>query len=398
MESWRLRVLDPIAQQVRDLQVEARDDAAARTAAQTQGLQVLSVEPVRRQKPTSARMQGDIALFCRELRALTLAGLSVVEALEALAERQASRSEGGGLYADLLARLRAGRALSAAMRDLGVFPELLLASVQSSERTSNLPEALDAYLKFDEMVSKLGRKVVSAALYPGIVMGLGLLIAFFLLWVVMPRFAVLYGQMGQDAGAATVLLLEFSQLLHRAPWALPALLLTLIGLAGWMLSAGRWRLVLDRWVDWVAPLARQRRHFEHARVFEALALLVRGGYSFHEALRLCAETAGSAQARARVVVAQQAVEQGHSVSKACAGAGLTDPITLRLLRAGERGGDFAALLHAISLRHAEAFETFVERATRLVEPVLLLGVALLIGGMVVMLYMPIFDIASSVRG
>ena len=91
------------------------------------------------------------------------------------------------------------------------------------------------------------------------------------------------------------------------------------------------------------------------------------------------------------------IAQGVSVSRAFAASSITNAVTERLLRAGERGGDFGAVLHAVSQRHAESFETFVERATRVVEPLLLLVVAVLVGGLVVTLYMPIFDLAGSLQ-
>jgi general secretion pathway protein F len=97
-------------------------------------------------------------------------------------------------------------------------------------------------------------------------------------------------------------------------------------------------------------------------------------------------------ARARIDLAR-----GKRVSATLSQAGLTDTVAERLLAVGERTGSFDVVLQTISQRHAAAFTTFVERATRLVEPVLLLLVALLVGGIVVMMYMPIFDIANGVR-
>lgn len=401
------RYFDPSSMSVREATLALNDEASVRDALHREGKQLLSIGPagfgkhlLAGSRPSlggRASSGSDVSVFCRELRALVLAGLSVVEAMEALAEGQGDAGFARSIYAQLLDRLKTGKALSSAMSDIGGFPVLLIASVQSSERTSNLPEALDAYLHFDDMVSKLGRRVISAALYPGIVVSLGMLIALFLLWVVMPRFASLYGQMAQDVGGATHVLLTISKWLHSAPWAVPVVVLALAYAAWAIFGSGRWRAIGSRLVAAVPVLHRQQRHFELARVFEALSLLVRGGFGFHEALQLCSQISTSSAGSQRLRMAQALVEQGQSVSRACAAAQMTDAITVRLLRAGERGGDFAAVLHAISLRHATAFETFVDRATRLVEPLLLLAVALLIGGMVVMLYMPIFDIASSVR-
>ena len=95
--------------------------------------------------------------------------------------------------------------------------------------------------------------------------------------------------------------------------------------------------------------------------------------------------------------ARATLSRGRSVVAAFGDAGLADPVSARLLAVGERSGNFAVVLQAIAARHAAAFATFIERATRVVEPLLLLVVALIVGGIVLMMYMPIFDIANGAR-
>jgi general secretion pathway protein F len=391
---FEARLFDPVRREVQLRQLQAADEAAARVLLAEGGATVLALRVLRGRaaKPPAAR-RTDLALWCRELRALLQAGLSVVEALDALGAAAGPES----VYQLLLARLREGKALSTAMQDVGGFPPLLVASVRASERTSDLTHALDAYLRFDDMVGGLRRKVVSAALYPALVVALGGLIAVFLLLVVVPRFASLYGESGAQVSAATRAVLAFSATLSAQPWLVPIGLVALLCFLAWAATGGRpqragaW--IVDTW-PW---LGRQVAHFERARLFEALALLVHGGYSLHEALGVCLGLAQGPRAHGQLVAARQRIEQGASASAGFQSAGLTDTVTERLIRAGERGGDFDRVLRAIAERHRQTFETFVERATRIVEPVLLLGVALMVGSMVVLLYMPVFDIAASVR-
>jgi general secretion pathway protein F len=391
---FEARLFDPASRTVRLQRVEAADEATARSLLVEGGGTVLALQVVRpRVHAPAGTTRTDLALWCRELRALLQAGLSVVEALDALS----AAAGPGSVYEALLGRLREGKALSMAMHDAGGFPPLLVASVRASERTSDLTHALDAYLRFDDMVGGLRRKVISAALYPALVVGLGAAISIFLLLVVIPRFAGLYSEAGAGASGATRVLLAFSAALERQPWLVPVALAVLLGAASWAFTgnrprgAGAW---LVRSWPW---LGRQVAHFERARLFEALALLVHGGYSLHEALSVCLTLAQGALMEGRMREARQRIEHGASASLAFQAAGLTDPVTERLIRAGERGGEFDRVLRAIAERHRQAFETFVERATRIVEPVLLLGVALMVGSMVVLLYMPVFDIAASVR-
>ena len=406
MKAWRVQYLDLRRRTVVTETRWAANEPALRAALQGQGAQVVSAEAVASPRRLFSTRSVDaaitppkaaeLALFCSELRSLVAAGLSVVESLEALAEAGGDTRSGWPLASALLERLKAGRSLSSAMRDVGVFPPLLVASVQASERTSHLTEALDAYLGFESMVRALVRRTVSAALYPAIVLALGGVIAVFLLVAVLPRFAALYGQMGNGASGLTGAVLSMSRFLNDAPWLVPALVLAALGFGLWLVRARS--LGLLRLSQWPQPawLARRVRDFELARFFESLALLMAGGYSATEALALCEQTASASDMVQGIRAARQAVEQGQSFSSALGEGGLTDGVSVRLLRAGERGGDFPKTLRAIAQRHAAGFETFVERATRLVEPLLLMAVAILIGGLVILLYMPIFDIAGSI--
>jgi len=391
---FEARLFDPASRAVQLRHVEAADEQAARALLAGGGATVLALRAVRRARAAApAAARHDLALWCRELRALLQAGLSVVEALDALGAAAGPDS----IYEALLARLREGKALSTAMHDVGGFPPLLVASVRASERTSDLTHALDAYLRFDDMVGGLRRKVISAALYPALVVALGSLIAVFLLLVVIPRFAKLYGEAGAEVSVATHALLAFSAALSTQPWLVPVALAVLAVVGLWAGTGGRPRRA-GAWLVGAWPwLGRQVAHFERARLFEALALLVHGGYSLHEALGVCLSLAQGPASHTQLTLARQRIEQGASASGGFQAAGLTDAVTERLIRAGERGGDFDRVLRAIAERHRQAFETFVERATRIVEPVLLLGVALMVGAMVVLLYMPVFDIAASVR-
>ncbi|MDR7335397.1 type II secretion system F family protein [Roseateles asaccharophilus] len=402
------RVLDPVSREVSTQRVEARDAVQAESVIAAAGHRVLDLKPAPAMRSwlkagLGRSVEREVVLFCRELSSLLKAGLSVVEALEALEANQQrqgsdkSAATGGSFYSALLRHLRDGKSLSTALAEMPGVPPLLVASVQASERTSNLVSALDSYLRYADLTARLRSRIVSAALYPSIVIALGIVITLFLLSVVVPRFAALYAQMGPAAGGTTRLLLGLSTLLKDHPWLLPLVGLLLLGGVAGLIVNGRWKRVLAWVIDAVPWLRHQALQLELTRLYEALAMLSRGGFSLHESLDLCKTIASGTSQRERLGQAQHLIAQGVSVSRAFAASSITNAVTERLLRAGERGGDFGAVLHAVSQRHAESFETFVDRATRVVEPLLLLVVAVLVGGLVVTLYMPIFDIASSIR-
>jgi general secretion pathway protein F len=338
-----------------------------------------------------------VAWWCRELRTLLRAGMTAVEAIETLAaDRQdATRDR---VHSALLKSLREGQSLSRAMRGIGVFPEVLVASVTASERTSTLPDALDDYLRYDEMLERLRRQAVSAAIYPAVVVGMGALIALFLLVFVIPRFSRMYVDFHGAVSPATQAVLWLSRALsEQLPLVLAAFAATgVVAAALWRSGALARTLVAA--VEAVEPLRVQWDHFRLAKLYQSLALMFKGGFTLDEALQVCQGLDLGPRMAAGLAVARREIARGKSASSALAGGRLTETVTERLLAVGERTGGFEAVLQTIADRHAQAFATFIERATRIVEPLLLLLVALVVGGIVVMMYMPIFDIAGGMRG
>lgn len=393
---YLIRYVDATSSQVREAVVAALSagQAQAQLLGQGQAKVVLSV--VEQRGSTHKNQRFDVAWWCRELRTLLLSGMTVVEAIETLA---ASRNQGpqqSGVHEKLLRALHEGRSLSNAMQDVDAFPEVLVASVTASERTSTLSAALEDYLRYDEMLSGLRRKIVSAAIYPAVVVSLGVLITLFLLVFVIPRFSTMYLSSPKTLSTATQSVLWVSQLMRAH---LP---LVLAGLAGfvlllvWSFRQGH-ALRVGVWlVDSVSPLSAQWNHFRLAKLYQSMALMYKGGYTLDEALQVGqGMDLGSVIGRG-IRTARQEISRGKAAGAAFEAAGLTEPVTLRLIGVGERTGSFDTVMQTIADRHAQAFATFVERSTRIVEPTLMLLVALIVGGVVVMMYMPIFDMANGI--
>jgi general secretion pathway protein F len=332
------------------------------------------------------------------LETLLRAGMGPVEAIETLAAGDGATSDSGDVrsvvHRQLLGGLHQGLALSHAMRQTGAFPEVLLAGVTASERTSTLGAALTDYLRYDELLQRLRRQMVSAALYPALVVALGALIAGFLLLFVMPRFSRMYSSFAGSLSAPTEFVLVTSRLLLDHGW------IAGLAFAGVAAAAGiAWRrgVLAARIVPMLEAMKLLRRPLDHlrrAQLYQAMGMLVRGGYTVDEALHVAAGMPLGMRLTAQIEQAREAASRGKAISASMAGAGLADIVAQRLISVGERGGGFAPILQTIADRHASEFTTFVERTTRLLEPLLLLAVALLVGSLVVLMYLPIFDIAG----
>jgi general secretion pathway protein F len=399
---YRIRWFDPELNDVREDVVGALDAVQLRAVVaerfEAQGGVVLSTKP---ERPSASRTSAgsgklDLSWWCRELRTLVLAGMTVVEALETVNAQQLGKAR-AEVNAALVARLHEGKSLSVAMTEVGAFPSVLIASVKASERTSSLVEALDDYLRYDDMLQKLRKQVVSAAIYPAVVVGLGAVITLVLLLFVVPRFSQMYRDLRGEVSLTTRALIATSHALENHG--------TLIAAGAAVLLVGlvlAWREgLVQRGVGALArriePLQRQIDQYRLAKLYQSLALMFRGGYPLDEALAQCAQLGLGPRMDPGVALAQAALARGARVSQAMGDGGLTDAVSARLLAVGERTGNFDRVLLTIGDRHSSNFTTFVERATRIAEPLLLLLVALVVGGIVVMMYMPVFDIASSLN-
>ena len=187
--NYLVRFFEPASRVTAQKVVDARDAAAARRQLESNGVLVLSIKPERNLWPRTTPVpaghrnssRASFALFCRELRTLVMAGMTVVEAVDTLAAKSQQSGHPNGLAQTLLNGLQQGQALSVAIGALPDAPPVLVAAVRAGEHTGNLREALDDYLKFNVLVEQLRKKVVSAALYPAIVLALGIGITLFLL-------------------------------------------------------------------------------------------------------------------------------------------------------------------------------------------------------------------------
>lgn len=376
--------------------MESDSDAALRQMLAAQGHVVLDIVGRKTDRPATALLQGfDVSWWCRELRTLLKAGMTVVEAIETL-HAQKAKGQRGQVHEDLLKYLRQGQALSKAMQTSSVFPEVLVASVMASERTSTLVSALDDYLVHDEMIQRMKRQAVSAAIYPGVVLTLGVAISLFLLLYVVPRFSRMYEDVQGAASLPTRILLAISHGVEQGWMWIALAAAALLTLLTWAWREGHVLRAAMGAAARIAPLQRQLDQFRLAKLYQSLALMFKGGYTLDEAMALCERLDLGSGFTARLRQARILIAQGKPVASSLSQAGLTEVVTERLLSVGERTGGFDAVLQTIANRHAENFATFMERATRIVEPLMLLLVALMVGGIVVLMYMPIFDIAASI--
>jgi len=379
------------------LHVDAADRAQAGRIAGERGLSVLSVRPelspAQWLRPRAARFP--LALFAQQFVALLSAGLGTVESLEAMAG-EASRGDAATLR-ELLGHVRAGRSLSWGMEQLPqAFPALFVATVRASERTGDLREAMVRYLAYQEQVEQLRRKVVNASVYPLLLLGAGALVSAFLLLYVVPRFAAIYEDIGGQLPLLSRLMMEWGQLLSAHAG-------TVLLAAGAVLAAAghaATRPALRRWVAqrlWALPrFGEWLRVYQLARLYRTLGMLLRSGLPLVAALDL-AEGLLAPALRGALRDARRAISEGRPVAESLAAHRLTTPIAASMLGVGERSGELGPMLDRVAALYDDQLARWVELGTRLVEPLLMAAIGAVIGLIVILLYMPVFELAGSLR-
>lgn len=379
--------------------VEAADAGEARRTAEAGGAAVLSLRPLRggRMRGPGARKPAfDLWLFCRELAALLEAGLTSAEALAVLAD-QSGRAEQRALTAALLAELDRGQSLSAALAGQpDRFPPLLVAVVAASEQTGQLAGALRRFLDYRQRVTALKKQLIGALLYPAIVLTVGLAVIVFMLFYVIPVFAALLSTMRPPLPLATRLMLGWSRLLSSHPLAV-----TLLPAGALLATAGSLAQPRGRagWVDLLCRIRLIRHYrtlFELTRFYSALGLVLDGGVALPEALRLAGTLLGERR-RLQLVRVQAELDAGVPLSTALSRHDLTTPVAAHLLQVGEHTGAIGTMCEHTVRFHDEALARAHDLAARVLGPAIMLAVGVLVGLLVVLLYLPVFELAGGLE-
>jgi general secretion pathway protein F len=387
--------------QVQAMHDRAADAAAASARMIARGFEVLSCAPSATawRTPVTDRSrpaQFDLAGLTQELALLIGAGLSVTEALRTLEKRESLAARKATLR-EVERRVTEGLPLSAAFASLPQqFPPLLVASVAASEQTGDLGTALQRYAQHQRSVRQLGDKVLGAAVYPMLLLAVGGLVVLFLLGVVVPRFATLIESAQRDLPWSSQLLMSWGRLVaaHPLPLALGAASLLALAVRG-VLNLRR-NGARAGWVEALPIIGAIVRQFRHAQLYRTTGMLVHGGIAAPRALQLGSELLGAAD-RPRLQRALVLIHEGRSVSDALTACGLADPVAASLLAVAERSGALADVLERIAEFHEAGLARAIDLTSRLVEPALMVLIGLVIGAIVVMMYLPIFDLASSLQ-
>jgi general secretion pathway protein F len=381
------------------LTIDARDESDARRQIEERGMFAAEITPL--QRGLGARLRApagggrlSLVLFSQELLALLNAGLSIVECLEALLEKEASQTA-RTVFTSLLDGLREGKRFSTVLAEQPeLFPPLYIGIVRAAEGTSDLPRSLTRFIDYQQRIDIVRNKVISSAIYPMILMGVGGIVSFFLIGYVVPRFSEVYQGSGRELPFMSALLLEWGKFIGQHTTGL----LVTVGLGAVFLffllremtRRGSWQRIIAR----IPSIGERVRLYELSRLYLTMGMLLEGGIPIIPAMETV-QNMVSANIRSNLQAAIALIQSGTPLSFAFEKFNLTTPISLRMLRVGERSGDMGQMLTQSANFYDGEITRWIDRFTRSFEPLLMGAIGLVVGAIVVLLYMPIFDLAGS---
>jgi len=381
--------------------VEAISEQAAIAALLNRNLLVVEIKEkvAKRGQTKGGKVQSaDLVVFTRQLATMIDAGITIVQAMQALAEQTPNKVMRDTIL-DLCTRVESGESLSEALtRHPKSFNRLYVAMVGAGEKGGLLAEILARLASYLENMERLRKKVKTALMYPTVVTVVAIVITVFLLVRVIPTFKEIYSGFNAKLPAPTEIMIGISDILKN--YLLYLIVLAGVVIWGWLafIKTPKGREFWDKQrirLPIFGPIAHK---ICLARFTRTLSSLVRSGVPILEVLNIVSQTVGNTVMEKAIKSAANDIERGEGISAALAKHPVFPGMVVRMLSAGEQTGNIDNMLERVANFLDEEIETTLSGLMSLIEPLLIVFLGVVIGGMVICMFLPIFNLANIVSG
>jgi len=397
---FRCRLASPNGEIVEGVYV-ADNEARLRHELEEKGLFVLSLQPRHAIAGVSLRLpqrqainSREFLVFNQELATLLKAGMPLVQSLDLL-KRRVESPVFRRVLDDVHEKVRSGAALSDAFAAHGdLFPSVYTASLLAGERSGNLDAVLRRFVEYAKIIAAVKRKMVSALVYPAMLITLALGLVAFIVLKVVPAFTDFYGSFGAQLPLVTRIIVAVSDF-ARAQW-----MLIVVGVASgaaailfWVRQPGQ-KARFDHLLLRLPFLGDVAAKFSTSQMARTLATLLGGGLPLVHALDIAAKSVGNRFIAAQLDIVSARVREGESFAGALESRKVFPEVAVKMAEVGESTGALQDMLNTVSDFYDEEIATKMERFVTLVEPTMLVFMGLVIAGLVLALYMPLFQLSS----
>ncbi len=385
--------------------VEGEEESLVRAKLESQGLLVFHLHKrgratVELGKPwlRGKLPLGQFLIFNQELLALVKSGLPILRVWDLLIERAGHAGFQQALR-EVKDDIRGGASASDALAKHSLyFSELYVATVKAGEQSGNLPDVLQRYVTYLKLMIALRQKVTKAISYPLVLVLIGVAVIGFLLTYVMPTFVSVYGESAKTLPWATQLLLDV--VTQSESWALPAIVVV-IGIvlgtrAYYTTLAGR--LSIDRLFLTLPVVGQIVVQHNTVQLTRTLGTILGGGTPLVDALHSACAAISNRFVSRRLVRAVDEIREGATLAKALDGPKVLPRLAIEMLSVGEETGSLETMLRDIAEFYEADLDTRLAQLTTWIEPALLLVMGVMVGGIVIVMYLPVFQMAGAVGG
>ena len=383
----------------------ADSEARLRRDFEEKGLYVLAIQQAGRRAlggihlpavPARRKVSSrEFLVFNQELATLLKAGMPLVQSLDILRQR-VTHPAFKAVLDDVYERVRSGSALSEAFEaHQSLFPGVYTASLLAGEKSGNLEQVLRRYVSYVKVVSTVRRKTISALVYPAILVALSIIVVAVIVVKVVPEFGNFYNQFGKELPASTRFIVALSNFVTSY---FGLMLIAGIGLAAagwwWVKQPGQRRRV-DRALLKVPMLGSIVQKFSTSQGARTLATLLGGGIPLVNALEVTSRSLSNQYMASELMSAAQHVREGRSLAGTLQDSGSFPDVAIKMVEVGESTGALQEMLNSLADFYDEEIDTNLGRFVTIIEPALLVIMGVVIAGLLLSLYLPLFNLSSA---
>jgi type IV pilus assembly protein PilC len=361
---------------------------------------VTQISPVKEKAKPAAKARGrgvaakNLAVFTRQFSVMIDAGLPLVQCLEILGKQEEDKNFSAVILATR-GEVESGASLADAMKKHPkVFDPLFTNMIAAGEAGGILDTILKRLAVYIEKAVKLKQQVKSAMIYPVAVIVIAALVVGVILWKVIPTFATLFAGLGAELPLPTrVVIAASNNLVRFGPFLIVGLIAVVFAVRSYYGTPGG-RMAIDRLILKTPIIGLLMRKIAVARFCRTLSTLLASGVSILEALDITARTAGNAVIEEAILTTRKSIERGETIAQPLKETAVFPPMVVQMIGVGEATGALDTMLGKIADFYEEEVDVAVAGLLTLLEPVMIFFLGSVVGGIVIAMYMPIFDLIS----
>ena len=342
----------------------------------------------------------DLAIFTRQFATMINAGLPLVQCLDILS-KQTEKEDFRTIIGQTMREVEAGTTLAEALakkENNKVFDELFVNMVEAGEAGGILDDILQRLATFIEKAEALKRKIQGAMVYPAVVMTVAVLATAFMLIFIIPTFARMFTAFGGDLPLPTKIVMGLSSFLRSFWWVILGVIVGLVFTIRRYYATERGHMQIDKLLLRVPVLGDVIRKGAVARFTRTLGTLISSGVPILTGLEITARTAGNRVVQEAIMAARASIREGETISAPLRQSNVFPPMVVQMISVGEETGALDDMLTRIADFYDSEVDTAVDALTSLIEPVMIVFMGAVVGGMVIAMYLPMFKLINVVAG